>query len=475
VAKSRRGPEEAARRRPADDDDDDDAPRRKRDRDDDEPEDRPFKPRKKKKSAAGPVKMVLRIVGAVIGAVGLVILLYWVYTPIGTDSSMLCYLPKETTSLQGYDVDDAYLNSKLAPVHQVIMTNYRSFGDRRWNTEAAGVNDTDVLRYLHGTAAGNPDEEKDLPPQQKRGELTVIRFRRAVDEGQFVGSFTGAYHCEEQAGKDGKKFYQLWTTVKVPPDGHEERQDDISFFFPNSKTLVYATTRRELTEAMTRTPGKVVLEGTIRELADKVDGCYFSASGGFIEEKGLSNSMAFSLGFTGDEFKDERKSSGVIGTASWFTSNGNDFLYASANMYGDLKVARDVRNKLQAAFTKAQSDIWQNDTGRPGGLYDPFNPPKPKAAPGGPIDPMAQYNPGPTSEQAKDVMEALSEYARSARAYNRGRLVIVEGLIPHGPQETGVFEKFWTVISPRYQVPVMMGGAYPGGPGGMMPGRPPGR
>jgi hypothetical protein len=470
VAKSRRGPEEATRSRPADDDDDD-APRGKRDRDDDEPEDRPFKSRKKKKSSAGPVKMVLRIVGAVIGAVGLVILLYWVYSPIGTDSSMLCYFPKETSYLQGYDVDEVFNNAKMAPVHQIIMNNYKFFGDRRWNLDAAGVANTDVLRYLHGQAAGNPDEEKDLPAQQRRGELTVIRFMKNVDETQFVGSFTGAYHCEEQAGQGGKKFYQLWTTVKVPPDFHEERQDDISFFFPNNRTLVYATTRRELTEAMTRTPGKVILEGPIRELANKVDGSYFTASGGFVEENGLSNSMAFSLGFTGDEFKDDRKSKGVIGTASWFASNGNDFLYASANLYGDIKEARDVRNRLQDSFRKAQADVWQGDSGKPGGLADPFNPPKPKAAPNAPFDPM-HMSVGPTSEQTKDIMEALAEYARSGRVYNRGRLVVVEGLIPHGPPETGVFEKFWTAISSRYAIRMLPG---MGNPGMVMPGTAPGR
>src|SRR6478735_10869453 len=109
---------------------------------------------------------------------------------------------------------------------------------------------------MHGVATGNPEEEKDLPAQQKRGELTVIRFKKDVDEAKFVGAFTGAYVCEEQQAKDGRKLYQLWRKTKVPPDWHEEREDDISFFFPNKTTLVYATTRRELAEAMTRTPGR---------------------------------------------------------------------------------------------------------------------------------------------------------------------------------------------------------------------------
>ena len=54
----------------------------------------------------------------------------------------------------------------------------------------------------------------------------------------------------------------------------------------------------------------------------------------------MAYSMAFGLGFVDEEFRDQRKFNGVVGTASWFASNGNDFLYASANLYGDARVAR---------------------------------------------------------------------------------------------------------------------------------------
>src|SRR4051812_41045305 len=237
----------------------------------------------------------MRVIGAVLGAVAVIVFLVWVYSPVGADHSMLCYMPKETTRLSGYDVDEVMKNAKMTEVHQQLINNYKVFGDKRWPQDA-GVKETDVLKYMHGWAAGDPEEEKDLPPQQKRGELTVIRFKKGVDEAKFVTSFTGTYICEENQAKDGRKFYQLWSKRKVPPDWHEEREDDISFFFPNSTTLVYGTTRRETLEAMTRTPGRVVLEGTMRELANDVDGHYYSASGGWFEQNGVSNSMAFGLG-----------------------------------------------------------------------------------------------------------------------------------------------------------------------------------
>ena len=470
MAKSRRAPEEDARRP----DDDDDAPRRRRRAaadEDDEDDEGPMKPRRKKKSAAGPVRIVLRVVGAVLGAILVIIFLVWVYSPVGTDSSMLCYFPKETTRLQGYDVEEVMKNSKMTEVHTALINNYKSFGDRRWGGDT-GVKETDVLRYLHGQVSGDPDEEKDLHPQQKRGNITVIRFNKNVDENRFVASFTGQYLCDTEQSKDGKKFYQLWWKRRVPPDNHEEREDDVSFFFPNSKTLVYATTRRELTECMTRTPGKVVLEGTMRELADKVDGHYFSAAPRWDDlngTSGVSNSMAFGLGFNDEEFKDTRRFDGIVGTASWFASNGNDFLYASANLYGDARKAQDVRRKLAASLNKAQADIWQNDSGKPGGLTDPFSAPEPKAGAAGQGGPPGQMMAvGPSAEQTKDVITALAEYTASARVYRRGKMVIVEGLIPHGTPEQGVFEKFWQAIQGKFQVQGA-GGGMMGGPGGMAP------
>jgi hypothetical protein len=472
VARTRRAPDEDARRA----EDEDDAPvrqARRRDEDDDDEggDDEPLMPRKKRKSAAGPVKLVLRIVGGVAGAILLLLLLYWVYSPVGADHALLCYMPKETVRITGYDVEDAASNSKLKDVHETVLNNYRPFYERRFTTES-GVTVTDVTKFLSGVAAGNPDEERDLKPQDRRGSITVIRFRNAVDQNKFVGSFTGAFRVREKQSRDGKTFHQLYRVVRVPPDMHEEEEDDISFFFPNSKTLVYTSTRRECEEALTRQPGRVVVTGDMRELADKVDGTYFQASSSGIQFGGVSDTMAFGLGVVDPELRDQQNYIGKTGTASWFASNGNDFLYASAALYGDKRMARDVKNKLKASVEKAQAEIWQGDSGMPSGLEDPFNPKQGKNQPGG-------FGGGggwgsADSETTKDILEALAEYIKYARVYTRGRLVVFEGTISHGTPEQGTFEKFWRAVNGKFQTN-QGGGMFPGGmgPGMMGPGGPP--
>lgn len=470
MAKTRRAPEEKTRRRP-DDDDEDDAPRKKGKRgEDDEDNEGPIKPRKKRKSAAGPVKIVLRICAGVIGGVGLIVLLYWVYSPVGTDHALLCYFPPETVSLSGYDANEGMRNNKMKEVHDTLISNYKVFGAPRFS-DNAGVSYTDVDKYMSGTAAGNYEEEKDLPPnsQERRGSLTVIRFKKTIDTEKFANSFTGKFKSTETKSRDGKQYYQLqqFVTKTIGGQTQQELEDDISFFFPNNRTLVYATTRRELEEALKRQPGRVELTGNIRELANKVDGTYFQCSTGFNELSGGQNSMAFALTFVDAEVRDQKTYVGVTGTSSWFASNGNDFLYASATLYTDNNTAKIVRSKLDASFDKAKRDIYAGSSGRPGGLEDPFNPKEQKNAWGG--------GGAPTGTQ--DVLDALGEYSKFARVRRQGRLVIVEGTISHGMPEQGVFEKFWAVVGPKYRYQSqfgggmlgggLMGGAGPGGPAPM--------
>src|SRR5205823_5147171 len=152
-AKTRRAPEDDVRRRPDDEDDGPRKARRRGDEDADEAgEDEPFRPRKKRESAAGPVKLVLRICAGVAGAVLLLILLYWIYSPVGTDHALLCYFPKETVRLTGYDVADGSINPKLKDVHDTLVNTYRqTFGDRRFN-QASGVAAADVQKFLSGAA-----------------------------------------------------------------------------------------------------------------------------------------------------------------------------------------------------------------------------------------------------------------------------------------------------------------------------------
>ncbi len=382
MAKSRRAPDDVVRRRPSDDDDE--LPRRRRNEDDDDDEDdegddEPQAPRRKRKSAAAPVKLILRICACVVGAIALVILLRWVYSPVGTDYSLLCYFPPETVQLQGYDVDSCGHNGKLKDVHETLLSNYKTNFSQQRISEQCGVGPYDVDKYLSGIAAGNPDEEKDLDPQDKHGSLTVIRFNRNVDQATFIGSFAGTYKANERTSKDGKTFYQV--SREVRRGDHMEQEDDFSFFFPNSRTLVYATTRRELQDAMTRQTGRVVVTGPMRELADGVDGHYFTASTGWYEFNGYSNAMAFELSFVNEDVRDPRKAGGIQGTASWFASNGNRFLYASAILFADAGTAKSVKEKLKESFGKTKVDYYGSDEHKIN-VDDPFNP-KQKPGQGG--------------------------------------------------------------------------------------------
>jgi len=457
VAKTRRAPEEKSRRRP--DDDEDEAPRKKgkqKDDDDDGEDAGPITPRKKRKSAAGPVRIVMRICAGVIGGIGLIVLFYWVYSPIGTDHALLCYFPPETVSLSGYDSNEGMRNNKMKDVHDTLISNYKVFGTPRFN-DNAGVTYTDVDKYMSGTAAGISEEEKDLPPdsQERRGSITVIRFTKTIDTEKFVNSFSGKFKATETKSRDGKQYYQLqeFVTKTVGGQTQQELKDDICFFFPNSRTLVYTTTRRELEEALKRQPGKVVLTGDMREMANKVDGIYFQCSSGFSDLSGKTNSMAFALTFVDAEVRDQKTYTGVTGTGSWFASNGNDFLYASATLYTDYATAKSVRSKLDESFNKAKKDIYAGSSGRPGGLEDPFNPKEPKNAFGG----------GGANTGTQDILDALGQYSKYARVRRLGRMVIVEGTISHGMPEQGVFEKFWTVVGPKYRYQSQFGGMLGGG------------
>ena len=153
MAKSRRAPDDDLRRRA--EEDDDDAPRRKgrrADEDEDDGDDGPIKPRRKKKSAAGPTKFVLRIIGAVLLAVAVIIFLVWVYSPVGADHSMLCYFPKETTRLSGYDVDEGMKNAQMNDVHELLIGNYKQLGDNAGRPGTPGSRTTDVS----STCTGRP-------------------------------------------------------------------------------------------------------------------------------------------------------------------------------------------------------------------------------------------------------------------------------------------------------------------------------
>ena len=152
MAKSPKAPaDEPRKRRPIDDDDDRPTKKGRAADDDDEDED-PLVPRKKKKSAAKPAKIGMTAVASVVGAVAVFIMLYWVYSPMGTDSSMLCYCPPETTTLIGMDVEDLVKNKQMKEFNDLILGAYKGFSEARFANTKLGI-DKGVQRYLHANVA----------------------------------------------------------------------------------------------------------------------------------------------------------------------------------------------------------------------------------------------------------------------------------------------------------------------------------
>ena len=429
---------------------DDDLPRKGRAAVEEDDDDQPKQLRKKRKSAAGPVRLVLTIVGCVAGAIALFFVLWWVYSPMGPDNSLYCYFPPETTNLTGYDCGDMLDNHKMEDVHKQIIGAYNRFGSARFG--GTGFADKDVAKYMSGVV-GDPDE--------KRGSITVIRFKIRIDTDKFVSAIGGRFTVRNYESKDKKKYYQLESIERVGTgeNAHDEKQQDVSFFFPNDRTLVYTTTMRECEEALNRVPGRVVVQGNMRELSNQVDGQFFQAHMGVARLAGPAS--AFQLGILDADVKNKRPF--AVGTANWFGSNGNHFVYGEAVMMSDQSAAKQLFGGMSRAFGKATAQIYQADeNAKISGLDNPFevkaneNP----AGPGGPGFVPSSGNP----TDAKDILEGMNQWVKSAILFRSGRTVVVYGRIPHGTPEQGIFEKFWAAI--RAKVMPNTGGF--GGFGGPM-------
>ena len=491
MAKSRRAPDvDDRKRRP---DDDDDAPVRKvRDDDEDDGADEPpEKPRKKRKSSAGPVKLILKICAGVAGSVLLLILLVWIYSPVGSDPKLLCYFPEETTSLSGYDVAEGGKIAKLKDVHETLTSNYK-FANGQKFTAASGVEDKDVDKYMTGTAAGDSEEEKDLPPQERRGSLTVVRFKRNVDTAKFIESFNGKFRSSETKSRDGKTYYQLqqYVTVAAGNATQQELNDDISYFFPDSRTLVYGTTRRETEEALEASARPHRRQGRHARVGRQDGRNLLPVQSRLVRVQRQQESLELHGVRPGFHRRRSSRSEELLRGDRHCELVGFERqrlpVRERVALHRHSDGAAMCVGKINTSLRKAQSDIWQGTDGKPSGLEDPFNPKQGKGRSRWSRDDDGTTE--PSSEQTKDILAALSEYASSARAYRRGRLVIIEGTIPHGMPEQGIFEKFWAAVSSKYKVGGfggMMGGmgghgmaglaaVCPGPPGGGMPGPPPG-
>jgi hypothetical protein len=411
VAKSRRVP----------DDTDDDPRPRKKSRPRDEDDDQPMRPRKKKKSAAGPMRKAVMIGGAVLGSIGLFFLLFWIYTPVGVDSAMLCYCPPETISIEGMDVEELSKIPQIKEMTDSVTNVWKTANDKR--LAPGGIKDTDVTKFLLAHVNGSGDTS--VEPQQRRGTLTVLRLKNSIDPEKFVAGYSGGtsvYRLDEQTGPEGKKFYQLYQNLAGG------RQDDVSFYFPNDRTLVMGSTRRETEEAMKRRSGKVEIDGDMRELANTVDGHFFSAHVTPTATSIDGGRFAYNLNITSDA---ETKPPTQAGGSFWYASDGNYLLYGEGILMSDRSIASDVRSSMSRSFAKARNQIMQQES-KPGGVEEVFFPKSPNGQSTG-------------GSGKADIVEGIIDYIKHSKVYRRDRLVVVEGKI-----NAELFMKMWSGISGKF-------------------------
>lgn len=461
MAKSSRPSEDPKKRKPSDDRS---AKRRARDReeddeDDDEEEEEEevqIRPKKIKRPKVRPSSVVGTVIGGIVGFVAFVYFLYWVYSPVGADNRLLCYCPPETFSIEGMDVEEVIRNTKLKEVWERSFSRYKTNGnDRRFKD--SGLTEKDVAYYLNCQATGDWEREKDLTPQERRGSLSMLRFKNSFDPEKIIGSFTNStpYRKEEFTGKNGNKYYQLST---VGSKG--EMIPDVSFYIPNSRTLIIGTTRKEVEEATGRVAGKIELDETMRGMVDNTDGHYFRVAKTLTLYNSalemFSGPSMMTAGFMDEQLQDvEKRKSIVIGNASWWASDGNYFLFADGSYFLDREQASRIYGGTYKTLLEMKTRFYREDA-KVGDKEDMFFVPEAKTNSG-----MS----GSSGGKSEDLREALTDYFKSSHVNRRGNLVYVEGRVGHEK-----FNKLWNTISSKmFPQPVGGNRGGPMGPGGMMP------
>ncbi|HVK14531.1 MAG TPA: hypothetical protein VM597_37680, partial [Gemmataceae bacterium] len=129
-----------------------------------------------------------------------------------------------------------------------------------------------------------------------------------------------------------------------------------------------------------------------------------------------------------------------VGSADWFASNGNWFLYGELKLFSDNRSAKNSVDALSDAFRTAQGQIYQSEGGSAAKLEDPWNPKPP------PGQQQQGFGGGASAEERKAILAGLNEFVLTSRVRRRGKAVIIEGRISHGTPEQGTFELFWKAI-----------------------------
>lgn len=433
--------------RPADDEDEDE-----------EEDDAPTKPRKVRKRAVSPVRLISYIVGGVIGAVLLIFLMVWVYSPVGADPKLLCYCPPETFSVEGMDFGEMGKNSELKDINSRAVQRFKAFNNEQRFNANCGITEKDVEYYMNCQASGDWEKEKDYEPQDRRGSLTMLRMKTPIDQSKFLDSYndTSYFKKEEKTSRDGKKYYQLYRMINK--GGHEEPLYDVSFFLPDNRTLIIASTRKELEEALNRTPGKIELDQTMSDLVNNVDGHYFKTMKSItILNSALDTYRApsvMSAGFAGDLADPTKRINISLGSANWIASDGNYFLIADGMLMVDRSMARESYANFNKSVQAMRMEIYQNGK-KAGENENPFFVKQTPGAPGG--------GGGEDSKKKEDIADALTDYYRSSTVGRHGNMVYIEGRIFHEK-----WNKMWTHIADKVLPLPQQGGGF-GMPG--MPGR----
>ena len=246
-------------------------------------------------------------------------------------------------------VDLAALNDDAPgrPIADILVSNWqRVFGTRFAKVPLSAA---DVEAYIETTGLGNPDDEAaKLAPQERRGTLIAIRFRRPIDGGAVLRSLAeGMFEVEGQVAASGDRYHALFRPVKGGPDRRGDQDRDVSLYLPDDRTLLIATTRREMEEAMRRAPTRIDLRGQLRDVIQKADGAVMEAAIGPAGPRDPRLDEYF-VGRTPAGRAAAVRRAGV----RWFDVRADGVHYREGFLMPDSAAATALRESLVAQFAK---------------------------------------------------------------------------------------------------------------------------
>jgi len=257
---------------------------------------------------------------------------------------LLSHCPPDATSVTAVDV--TALNAD--PNGKEIIEALTSAWTRRYEPQFAKVPLTvaEVDAFVSVTSSGNPEQERGRPPQERRGFLTAIRFSRPVAEGEILrGVVAGTFKSENRAAANGERYQALFRIVQVR--NREEREDDLSLRLADERTLLIATTRREMEESTRRRPGHLELSGPLHRVIERSGGTVISAA---IAQAGPRDEpdarYRTSRTAAGRSIRERRAGS------VWFTLNGDRVEYHEGFLMPDGPRAKALCDALLAEYAK---------------------------------------------------------------------------------------------------------------------------